>query len=177
MRPNTFINAGLGLMLACLAAGVGAESGTAKALITWDGEGRIYPVGTGSMLFLGAFEGIIYVETDDKTIDEGFVRCPATMRIDVASSKSSGSGHCVIAVDEGDTVFAEWTCDGKPGACEGRFTLTEGTGRFEGITGSSPMRVRSPLSALAADRSSGSIVRVASGIAILSDLKYDNPAK
>jgi len=177
MRPNTFINAGLGLMLACLAAGAGAESGTAKALITWDGEGRIYPVGTGSLLFLGAFEGIIYVEKSNHEIDEGFVRCPATMRIDVASSKSSGSGHCVIAVDEGDTVFAEWTCDGKPGACEGRFTLTEGTGRFKGITGSSPMRVRSPLSALAADRSSGSIVRVASGIAILSDLKYDNPAK
>lgn len=177
MRPNRFFNAGFGLMLACLAAGAGAESGTAKALITWDGEGRIYPVGTGRMLFLGAFEGIIYVETADQAIDEGFVRCPATMYIDVASKTTAGSGHCLIAVDEGDTVFAEWSCDGKPGACEGRFTLTEGTGRFKGITGSSPMRVRSPLSAMAADMASGSIVRAASGIAILSELKYDNPAK
>jgi hypothetical protein len=177
MRRNRFVNAGLGLVLACIGAAAGADSGTAKALITWDGKGHVYPIGTETMLFLGAFEGIIYVEAAGHAIDEGFVRCPATMRIDLANKVHSGSGHCMIAIDRGDTVFAEWSCEGKPGGCEGRFTLTEGTGRFAGITGSSPMRVRSPINALAADMSSGSIVRAASGIAILSDLRYNNPAK
>ncbi len=176
MRFFNFSRA-IAALFAVFSINAAAESETAKALITWDGEGYVYRISTRSMLFLGAFEGIIYVETADREIDEGFVRCPATMRLELATQTTSGSGYCIIAVDKGDTVFAEWTCDGKPGGCEGTFTLTEGTGRFKGITGSSPMRVRSPLNALVADMSSGSVTRVGSGIAILSKLEYNNPAK
>jgi hypothetical protein len=175
--PTSFARAAVALLLAAFAAATAAESGTAKALITWDGEGHVFKVGTTRMLFLGDFEGIFYVETDKGVMDEAFVRCPATMNLDAESGTTSGKGHCAIHVDAGDTVYATWTCAGKPGYCEGTFTLEEGTGKFEGISGSSPMRVRSPLRAMVADMSSGSVVQVGSGIAILSKLEYRYPGK
>ena len=175
MSLTRFTRPAAAVLLATLAAGAAAESGTAKALITWDGEGQVFKVGTSRMLFLGDFEGILYVETDKGVMDEAFVRCPATMNLDTESGTTSGTGHCAIHVDAGDTVYATWTCEGKPGYCEGTFTLAEGTGKFEGISGSSPMRVRSPLRAMVADMASGSVVQVGSGIAILSKLEYRYP--
>lgn len=164
-------------LLATVTANAVAESGTAKVLITWDGEGQIFKTGTTHMLFQGDFEGIFYVETEKGEMDEAFVRCPASMRLDTEAGTTSGSGHCAIHIGEGETVYASWRCDGKPGACEGIFTLTEGTGSFKGITGSSPMRVRSPLRAMVASMSSGSVTQVGSGIAILSKLEYNIPAQ
>lgn len=174
MRFTSFATA-TAVLLATFAVNAAAESGSAKALITWDGEGQVFKIGTTHMLFQGDFEGIIYVETMDGVMDEAFVRCPASMRLDTESGMTSGSGHCAIHVDEGDSVYANWSCDGKPGACEGKFDLVEGTGRFKGITGSSPMRVRSPLRALAGNTASGSVMQVGSGIAILSKLDYNIP--
>ena len=45
-------------------------------------------------------------------------------------------------------AFAEWTCEGKVGACKGTFTLTGGTGKYAGVTGSSEMIVRWIINAL-----------------------------
>ena len=163
--------------LATAATSATAESGTAKALITWDGERQIFKISTTHMLFQGDYEGIFYVETDQGEMDEAFVRCPASMRLDTESGTTSGTGHCAIHADEGDTVYASWSCKGKPGACEGTFKLEEGTGSFKGITGSSPMRIRSPLRALVANMSSGSVMKVGSGIAILDKLEYNIPAQ
>jgi UDP-N-acetylenolpyruvoylglucosamine reductase len=71
-------------VLFCASGLVQAESGSARAVIPWDGEGRVFQVGPSSVLFLGAFEGIIYVETASGSMDEGFVRCPAVQELDIA---------------------------------------------------------------------------------------------
>jgi hypothetical protein len=110
-------------------------------------------------------------------MDEGFVECPATQRLELETKETFGWGNCMITPSGGDTIFAEWTCAGAVGRCQGQFTLAGGTGKFEGIKGSSELLVRSPLRALATDMSSGTVLRVASGLAVLPKLTYEIPAK
>lgn len=153
------------------------EMQSLKAFIPWDGEGRVFKIGPDTMLFLGAFKGVIYAEKAQGELDEGFVDCPVTQKIDIKTQATSGSGYCMITISESKTVYAEWTCKGKVGGCLGEFKVTGGTGELEGITGSSKLVVRSPLSALVADMANGSVLRAASGIAILPELKYRLPSK
>ena len=72
-------------------------------------------------------------------------------------------------------MFAELTCKGVAGFCEGQFTITGGTGRFEGVSGSGPMTVRSPIHALAADLSDGTVIHAAAGILQMPKLKVNLP--
>ena len=83
----------------------------------------------------------------------------------------------MITPSAGDVVYAEWTCAGEVGGCKGSFKLTGGSGKFKGVTGSSELLVRSALNVLVAGMSSGSVVRSATGIAMLPDLKYNMPNK
>lgn len=163
------------LVLICLGSVVQAESGSARAIITWDGEGRVFQVGPTTVRFLGAFEGIIYIETSDGALDEGFVRCPAIQELDMEKGTTTAEGHCMITASGGDTAYARWSCSGKPGQCKGKFDLTGGTGEFKGAKGSSVLKVRSPLRALSANVASGSVLRVSSGLAELPELKYELP--
>lgn len=147
------------------------------ATISWDGEGRVFRIDVDTIMFLGALEGIIYLETPEGKLDKGYVMCPATVQIAPKTQATTGSGHCMITASGGDTVFAKWSCSGQADHCKGNFKLTGGSGQFDGITGSSTLEVRSPLSELASDMASGSAVRVPSGIAILPELQYTMPAR
>ena len=74
-----------------------------------------------------------------------------------------------------DVVYAQLSCKGQPGDCVGKFILIDGVGRFAGISGEVHRRVRSPLRALVRGLSSGALVRVATGIAVIKDLKFSTP--
>ena len=163
-------------LLGC-ATNLSAEPKSLEAMIPWEGEGRVFRIGPDTMLFLGAFEGIMYVETSEGAMHEGFVMCPVMQKLNLQNQSATAQGHCMITASGGDTVYAELTCAGAIGQCRGTFTLTGGTGRFEGITGSSELVVRSPLQALVADMSDGRVMRVASGLAQLTDLNYEIPAQ
>ena len=97
------------LVVSGLSATVEAEQKSLKAIIAWDGEGRVFQVGSGELQFLGAFEGVMYVETAEGKLDEGFVRCPVIQKIEVKSKKTTGSGSCMIIASGEDKVYAEWT--------------------------------------------------------------------
>ncbi len=86
-----------------------------------------------------------------------------------------GNDASVIAVSSEDTVFAELTCEGVAGLCKGQFKITGGTGRFEGVSGSGRMTVRSPIHALAADLSDGTIIHAAAGILQMPELTVKLP--
>lgn len=150
-----------------------AEKKTLKATMPWDGEGRVFRVAPEQVLFLGAFQGIIYLETSEGHLDEGFVECPASQRVDLATKETSARGHCMITASGGDVVYADWTCKGSVGRCKGDFTLVGGSGKFKGVTGSSELLVRSPLRALVADMGNGNVLRVGSGLAELPKLTYE----
>ena len=152
-----------------------AASSTISAVIPWQGQGQIFPVATDKLRFLGSIEGIMYVETAEGDMNEAFVRCPIVQDIDATDGSTSASGNCVIVVSTEDTVFAEITCKGIEGLCSGEFKLTGGTGRFVGISGSGRMTVRSPVHALAADLSEGTVVHIAAGILQMPELKYSLP--
>jgi len=148
------------------------SSGTLTALIPWEGEGRVFRIAPETLMFLGAIEGIMYVRTREGKLDEGFVRCPITQQLNLKDQTTTARGYCRIIASGQDDVYAEVTCDGRVGLCEGTFTLTGGSGRFEGVTGSSKLLLRSPMRALIKDIASGNVVRVGSGIAILEKLEY-----
>jgi hypothetical protein len=174
---SSLLSAAAGLALLGPAPGALAEPKEVSATIPWEGEGRVFRIGPTTLLFLGALKGIIYVEHTSGDVDEGFVECPVTQRLELKTKEIFGWGNCMITPSGGDTIFAEWTCAGVTGRCRGEFRLTGGTGKFEGITGSSEFLVRSPLRALATDMSSGTVLRVASGLAVLPKLTYEVPAK
>jgi hypothetical protein len=83
----------------------------------------------------------------------------------------------MITPSAGDVVYATWSCRGEVGGCKGNFRLTSGTGQYEGIKGSSKLVVRSALNTLIVGMSSGSVIREATGIAILPELSYSIPEK
>ena len=39
-----------------------AEQDTVQAMIPWEAEGRVFQVDTNTIMFLGAFTGVMYIE-------------------------------------------------------------------------------------------------------------------
>ncbi len=154
-----------------------AREETLTITMPWDGQGTLYYIGVDKRLFMGAFEGIMYIETGQGELDTAFADCPASMHIDVESKATTASGYCMITPSEGDAVFAEWSCEGKVGVCTGTFRLTGGTGALEGITGSSEIKIRSVMGPLLLGMADGSSLRAALGLAVLPNLIYQVPDK
>ncbi len=176
MREETALRYLTATLILCAWSGLTfAASITVSAVIPWQGQGQIFPIGTDKLRFLGAIEGIMYVETAEGALNEAFVQCPIVQDIDVTSETTSATGNCTIIVSTEDAVFAELTCSGMQGYCSGEFKLTGGTGRFSGISGSSRMTVRSPVHALARNLSDGSVLQIAAGILQLPELKITLP--
>jgi len=153
-----------------------AEHKNLAAVIAWSGTGRVFQTGPQRMEFLGALEGIMYIETSEGDIDEAFVECSIKQHLLNDSAKTQATGNCMIVQSPADSVFAEFDCNGQVGSCKGEFRLTEGTGVFEGIRGSSKLIIRSPLAHVARGLTNGSEVGVSSAVAILPDLNYITPA-
>lgn len=175
MKLKPAILACLGSLM-CLGSGVAiAETGTVSATIPWDAQGRVFRIGPETLIFLGALKGIAYATRDDGVLNEGFMLCPVTQRMNVSTQTTSAVGQCEILVDGDNVIYAEFVCEGKVGRCDGEFRVTGGGGRFEGISGSSKMSVRSPIQVLATDVASGSDLRISMGLAELAELKYRIP--
>ena len=152
-----------------------AEQDTIQAAIPWDGEGQVFQVNTDTMLFLGALKGVMYVENSKGEMHEGFVVCPIMQELDLKTGATQANGHCEITASSDNVVYAKLSCKGKVGLCEGEFTLTDGEGKFTGVSGSGKLRVRSPIHALIGTMGAGSVLRIASGLATIDDLKYRIP--
>jgi hypothetical protein len=152
-----------------------AESGTVQVIIPWDGEGRVYRVAPTRIKFLGEIEGIMYIESSSGEMHEAFVSCPITQELDLENGTTTAEGECEITASSETVLFASLTCKGEVGNCRGDFKLTGGLGNFAGISGAGALQVRSPIRALAADLGSGAVLRIASGLAVINDLKYKIP--
>lgn len=152
-----------------------ADQGTVQAVIPWEGEGRVFQIDSRRVQFLGALEGIMYVENSKGEMHEGFVQCPIMQMMDLETGVTEAIGHCEITAGPEDVVYAQLSCKGQVGDCMGNFILIDGEGKFAGISGQGDLRVRSPLRSLAADLGSGALLRVAAGIAIIKDLKFSTP--
>jgi hypothetical protein len=153
-----------------------AEEGTVRATSSWVAEGRYFEIKEEQALFVGAFAGVMYVETKQGAMDAAQILCPGMVEISLTDGKQSGEGRCIITTRSGDKVYATWRCAGNHGTgCTGTFTLTGGTGRFKGITGNSTFEVRSQLVALAAKPGEESVQGSAAGVAVWPALTYKIP--
>ena len=154
-----------------------AEEGTVKAVASWEGRGQIFQIEPTKAIFMGAFSGIMYVETGSGALDALLMLCPGSQEIDLDDYTTLADGYCTFEHPSGDRVFAKWHCAGEVGACMGNMTLTGGTGAYEGITGGGEMSVRTVLADMAANLESGSIVRSAAGLAVWPKLDYRIPER
>ena len=164
------------ILVLCSLSGISnADTRTVSAVIPWQGQGEVFPIGIDKLRFLGSIEGIMYIESAEGAMDEAFVECPIVQSIDLSDQSITTTGNCTIIVSTEDAVFAELSCEGVKGFCLGELTLTDGTGRFSGISGSGEMTVRSPMHALVADLSGGTVLNIASGILQIPALTFTLP--
>jgi len=172
---RSYLISALTLLLLNLSPIHAAEQDTVQAVIPWEAEGRVFQVDTQTLLFLGALEGVMYIESSRGDMNEAFVMCPIMQEMNIETGATEAVGHCEISASGEDVVFAALTCKGEVGSCQGTFTLTDGEGTFAGISGVGQIRVRSPIRSLIADLASGAVLRVGSGLAVIKDLQYRIP--
>jgi len=132
-------------------------------------------VDTSTMMFFGAFTGVMYIESSRGDMHEAFVMCPIIQKLNLETGNSEAVGNCEISASPEDVVYAELACSGEVGSCNGTFTLIDGEGKFAGIAGTGTLRVRSPMRTLITDMAAGAELRIASGLAVIKDLKYSIP--
>jgi hypothetical protein len=163
------------LLLTIFFPALAAEKDTVQAIIPWEASGRVFQVDTSTVMFLGAFTGVMYIESSEGEMHEAFVMCPIIQKVDLKTDNSDAVCHCEISASPENVAYAELTCNGEVGSCNGTFTLTDGEGKFAGISGAGTLRVRSPMRALITDVAAGAELRVASGLAVIKDLEYSIP--
>lgn len=165
------------VLAALIASPLAADEGTAKILAPWEANGRLFQVAVDKLQFIGTFEGIMYIEHGEGLMDAALFTCPSSQITEVLSNKTTAHGYCTIESPNGDYIYAEYTCDGEPGACAGQFTLTGGTGKLVGITGESELIVRTALSGTTIDQENGGTVSAAKGLAIWPEMRFEIPGK
>lgn len=159
----------------CHGVALAAEEHAVDAFATWEGRGQIYQVGTGTAVFVGAFTGTLFVSANADLRPGGSLVCPATIELDLVKGSMSGNGRCVIAGAPGERLYATWSCKGEFGkGCDGQFTLTEGTGEWQGVVGGGPFSAQSDLQVLAA--TPGNVIsQSAKGVMVWRGFRYQLP--
>lgn len=174
-KASSLVSLTAAALFASLSTVAQAEEGTASAMAPWQGEGQLFQIGPEQVMFVGAFNGIMYVQTGENSLDALLMLCPAAQELNLEDGTTQSEGYCTFQNQSGDKVFAKWECSGKVGACSGEMVLTGGTGEFSGIHGGGAMMARSVLSELAANLENGSLVRSAAGLIVWPELKYSIP--
>jgi len=172
-----FVSVFIVVVLLGLVASVQAEEETVSIMAPWEGAGRVFLIGPDKLKFLGAFEGIMYIKDAKGALDAAVFVCPAVQEIDAKNNTTTINGNCTIQTENGDLVFAELSLAGVIGASQGKFTITGGTGSFEGITGSGDMYARTSVGATAVNLESGAVLEAAVGMALWPELKVIRPDK
>ncbi len=150
-----------------------SESKTLRAAGAWAATGGVVPTGQAGFEFVGIAKGVMYVDTGREWINAAKLTC--TTRISVNPRlEQKGEGRCLITTDGGDKVYAAWTCRGADYTCNGDFTFTGGTGRFKGIKGGGPFKIRSGLSE-SMRRPGGLVIQNSVGLVSWPSLKYTIP--
>lgn len=173
----------MGVVLAMLAAAAsvdgvaGAEEGTVKAAATWKGRSFAFPVGQDQVYLVGVYSGTFYVEDGTGVLHAASIVCPATAEGDLKSMTKAGQGRCILTDEDGNRVYARFTCKGDLEGCRGPFTIVGGTGKFEGITGEGEMISRILVRQITAVTGFQNVEQEGEGIATWPSLTYRIPDK
>lgn len=116
-----------------------AEEGSVKAVSPWRGQGFAFPVGPDQVYMVAVFSGVMFFDDGKGALHGASLVCPGTVDADLKKGTKTGQAKCVITGEEGDRIFAEYTCTGDAEGCRGPFKITGGMGKFAGITGGGEM--------------------------------------
>lgn len=148
---------------------------TLRAFSVWHTDAKLAAGDAGTHVFEGDVTGPFYVDTEKGPVNSGAIACHAKLVITDADKTQQGTADCTITVKDGATALAKLTCHGIfQIGCSGKVTLTEGTGRFKGITGGGTAVIRSDF----ADLQSNGVAdptTLQSGLMYFPALRYQLP--
>jgi hypothetical protein len=166
----------IGVMFLGLVIPAHAAEETVEIVGPWKSSGRIFLIGPDKMKFMGTLEGVMYIQGAEGAFDAAGFKCPATITLDTKKGTTEIKGNFIITGKTGDLVFADLNSAGIIGASKGTFTITGGTGKFDGISGSGDIFIRTALGTMAVGLESGAYLE-ALGLAMWPGLKITVPAK
>ena len=164
-------------MLTSFSPTVGAEEGTVKAVATWKGLSFAFPVSKDQVYVVGVFTGVFYVEDGKGALHAASIVCPATAEGDLKTMTKTGQGRCILTDEDGNRVFARFTCEGDLEGCRGPFKLEGGTGKFDGITGEGEMISRIQVRQVTTVVGFETAEQRGEGVAVWPSLNYKIPEK
>jgi hypothetical protein len=165
--------------LAADATAIEYQEISVKILAPWEGKGEVHQIGPETLMFLGTYEGIMYIETGDveQPLDAAIFTCPATAEIRQFEDQVDVNGHCAMTSSKGDLAFARFNCKGGSETCIGRFVLTGGTGALEGIAGEGDLVTRTALSSMVENAEAGTLTSSTEGLAVWPELRVRLPLR
>jgi hypothetical protein len=144
---------------------------TFNAFAVVKADGSILKSAEKQATVVAALTGALFVETDEGPVAAGRVACSGTIKIDLDTSRQTGSGACTSTADDGATTFGEWQCAGFAMlGCRGAYKLTGGTGRMAGYTGQATLIFR-PNAHDLQKQLDGTVLQNTTGILIWRDFK------
>ncbi|MEX5214453.1 MAG: hypothetical protein NW703_09855 [Nitrospiraceae bacterium] len=155
----------------------GAEEGTVKATATWKSRSFVFPVGQDQAYLVGVYSGTFFVDDGKGALHAASIVCPATAEGDLKTMTKTGQGRCILTDEDGNRIYARFSCIGDLEGCRGPFKIEGGTGRFEGITGEGEMISRILVRQMTTVTGFETAEQEGEGIALWSSLTYRIPDK
>jgi len=152
-----------------------AEEGTVKAVAPWKGQGFAFPVGPDEVYMVAVYSGTMFVEDAKGALHQGSIVCPGTVEGNLKTMTKTGQGRCIITNEDGDRIYARFSCTGDMEGCRGTFKLDGGTGRFAGITGEGEAVSQLQGRAVTVVAGFDPVHQVSEGIIVWPKLKYNIP--
>ncbi|MGE3151652.1 MAG: hypothetical protein AB7G48_10450 [Nitrospiraceae bacterium] len=156
---------------------VGAEEGTVKATATWRARSFVFPVGQDQAYLVGVYSGTFFVDDGKGALHAASIVCPATAEGDLKTMTKTGQGRCILTDEDGNRIYARFSCTGDLEGCRGPFKIEGGTGRFEGITGEGEMISRILVRQMTTVTGFETAEQEGEGVAVWPSLTYRIPEK
>ncbi len=133
---NKFLYALIGLFFTSLAAADGhsiPKSGTFSWHTGWVGQNiKVVTLAEDHIQGMGIWTGAVFNNKNTGALHRGPANCVGTF--EVKGGVGQNKGYCSFGDEAGDMIFTSFTGD----TAKGTNTITGGTGKYAGITGSGP---------------------------------------
>jgi hypothetical protein len=117
------------------------SSGNFKIHSGWKSIGESVQLGENHNYGSGNFWGVTYNDAGRGPLHMGAVVCPYTL--DMISGAGTAQGTCSWGDSDNDKIFTPWSGKLSPSSpFEGTFTISGGTGKFNGIQGRGTFQCR-----------------------------------
>ncbi len=177
ISKNFKLEAFLMVLLLSLAWAYPAFSGevTLKILAPWQGKGQVFKIAPNKVKVVGAFDGIMYIDSGKGELDAAVFMCPGTEYINLDTKQATIKADCMISKGKNKIAYAKLNAKGELGALDGDFEIIGGEKKWRGMTGKGKVTIRTALGATALNKNTGELINSAAGLAVWPALKVRLP--